>query len=111
MLVFGAIGAATGGAGAALIGQARGADGFVRTGAEQVITPTHALTAEEIQVYGQGVRFPRSAVGQVRVTVSGSPKPLFVTAALLLMLEAALLLIGIRLAGRRNLPEDQRRPW
>lgn len=58
-----------------------------------------------------GVRFPRSAVGQVRVTVSGSPKPLFVTAALLLMLEAALLLIGIRLAGRRNLPEDQRRPW
>lgn len=77
VLAFGAVGIAVGGAGVAFAAQARGSDGFISASTERVTTPTHALTVEEIQVYGQGVRFLRDAVGSVRIQATGSDKPLF----------------------------------
>ncbi|MDP4510070.1 DUF4389 domain-containing protein [Nonomuraea sp. G32] len=78
LLAFAGIATAATGAGMALLGQARDADGFISTNAERVSTSTYALTTEQVTIAGQGVRFLRESVGRVRIKTSRAGAPLFV---------------------------------
>ncbi|MEV0831050.1 DUF4389 domain-containing protein [Nonomuraea rubra] len=77
VLAFGGLATAATGTGAALLGQARDADGFISIGPQRVATSTYALTSEQITIAGQGVSFLRDGVGRVRITASGSRTPIF----------------------------------
>ncbi|GIH95465.1 DUF4389 domain-containing protein [Planobispora siamensis] len=78
LLALGGLGTAAAGVATAWFNTQHDSGGFISTATERMSTSAYALTAEDVEVAGQGVVFLRGAVGRMRIQATGTDEPLFI---------------------------------
>jgi hypothetical protein len=77
LLAVAALGTAVTATGAAWLNANRDAGGYISTHAQPVTTSAYALTVEDVRISTFASGFLNDALGDVRIQVTGSDKPLF----------------------------------